>query len=258
LGVWDGADYGIASLSALKTVDSFGGGLLFSPQGHPLEKLRTKVDALPMPPKKVVLLAALRNCLYALYATPLVCGLAVTFFATVNVFSPGWLMRQSGGRRLGVRSGLPVALVSQYSDFQASLAIKAFRRRPKLVLRRKLLARELRSVVSGLNTSEIFVPETDDVSGSDFWQVLVYVSKPQEFQKFLWKYGIDSGSTSLSFLPGSSPDGGEKVALPVARKIHAGSLFLPMHPLFRQSAVSSLFDALADLEATEGEGKVSP
>jgi len=98
----------------------------------------------------------------------------------------------------------------------------------------------------------ITLPAVSNERRTSFWQLVVFVQKPEQLQKHLRKHGIDSGATSLSFLPDLISDNKNPLQsyrieieqLQNARKIYFNSLFVPCYPALTEQECKRIVAAL--------------
>lgn len=230
--LWVGSDYVFASLSALKPIDTLGGGLLFSPVGHSLQKIFTAERALDSQRRSNLLKFAVRNLAYAIYAKPLALKTALLIFRGLDRVAPGLVFRQVGKRSTVVREGLPRKIRTRYSDFQAQLGLEAISRIVRNTEARVANSAYLRDFLSR-SPKGVDVLEGTSPGESDYWQFVISVQNPHAWQRELWTWGVDSGATSLSFLPNCEHKaelvgGGKNFSR--ARHFYFNTLFLCNHP----------------------------
>lgn len=228
--LWEGADYVVASLSALKTIDTVGGGVLFSPSRRVGRDEELLIDCLASPNKMTLSKLALRNLLYAIYAIGPITRLSILVFRLGNRFSPGWALRQTGTRRSRPITGFAPSIFAGYSQVQARFGLQALQGWSERVAERTAISAGYELLINRSDCHAIEAFDSSGSLGSDYWQFAVFVNNPQDFQEFMWKRGIDVGSTSLSFLPRSLPGLEQKSALKSAARIYNFSVFLPNHP----------------------------
>lgn len=226
--VWTGFDYALASFSALKTIDSLGGGLLFSPKSHDLAGMRQRAALLPKASRSRLFAFSMRNLLYFLVAQTRLGRIMAATFPLIDSVRPGILLRFTGSRGLVVREVIDPGFSDQYSDFQASIATALISQSERVVLNRREIALEVRDFISAQERENFSSVCSDSDGESDFWQNCVYVKNPHFAQRALWKLGVDTASTSLSFLPKAEFPSQENLGeFPVAEKIYSNTIFLP-------------------------------
>lgn len=251
LRIWEGADYVIASLSALKTIDTVGGGVLFSPSRRVGRDEEGLIESLASPNKVTLSKLALRNLVYAIYAIGPITRLAILVFRIGNRFSPGWALRQTGTRRSRPIIGFAPSIFAGYSQVQARFGLQALQGWSERVAERRDISVEYERLINKSDCDSIHVVGSSGSLGSDYWQFAVIVNNPQDFQEFMWRRGIDVGSTSLSFLPRSRPGLEQKSELKSAERLYSLSVFLPNHPSLSHRQRESVRNAVNEWASLE-------
>ncbi len=244
-GVYNGlkvgrfGDIGIYSASSIKTLDTFGGGLLVCDKEQAHQNMRLEQGKLGKSKRllliKKIVIDLVRNLattrvIFALFTFP--------FIKLISRIKPKSMLKHTGGRNKEMISVLPKEWFVGYSSFQAEVGGKLLMEVPQ----------GNRERIKNVEKIKQQAPDTKFPTGIDgaenvYWQLPAYFDEPYTAQKFLSEKGVDTSTTSLeliSDLP-AYPDQG---ITPVARKIYDAGLFIPAYPGLSDGDINRICCAL--------------
>ena len=258
---------GFLSLTPLKPVSTFHGGMTIT-DDRALERELRRLDAAappPLPPPALLQLLLRDNVLHA--ATCPTWFSRVTWHGVragealrpevVREFQRGNLLNRPARRhRVTRRDALPAAMYARYSDLQAATGLRGLRtldegnrRRRELSLR--LLDRLRAAGVPGL------VSLTADADDCTFWRFPLWVDDPAQLEplrRHLRARGIDTSSTNLVCCSREEAFGEFRADTPEARRYVDEMIFLPMHPSLTTDDVDRVARAVAEFSARAPAG----
>lgn len=234
---------GFLSLTPLKPVSTFHGGMTVTHDRHLERELRRCVEASPppLPPREMLRLLARDQVLHA--ATHPAVFSRLTWYGVrageslrpevVREFQRGNLFNDPVRRRRVVRlDRLPERMLARYSDLQAATGLRGLRtlaagnaRRRELSLRLLGLLRE--AGVPGL----VRIPV--DEGDCTFWRFPLWVDDPARIpalRRRLLARGVDTSPTNLECCSREEAFAEWRADTPEARRYVDAMIFLPMHP----------------------------
>jgi dTDP-4-amino-4,6-dideoxygalactose transaminase len=245
---------GVFSISTLKPVSSFHGGVVVTDDDGLATRLRAAVDAWPTRPRSSLPRWLARDYAMHVVSQPAVLGTVgwpLLRWAerrapeAVRAFQRGRLCPSDdapGGDLQGAQ--VPAAWQISYSDYQADLALAALERLAVGTARRQrlagLLTAELRERhVPGLAAVE---PDSEPI----YWRLPLWVDDVRAVRAGLAARGVDTTTTNLRRCgPGTH-----------AEAFVERAIFLPLHPELRASDMVHIAAAVADTLADCSDGIV--
>ena len=245
---------GVFSISTLKPVSSFHGGLVVTDDDRLASRLQAAADALPPRSRRTLPAWLARDYSLHLASSPALLG------------SLGWpLLRWSERRapdaldafhRGGLWRGddppgaaldgdtVPRAWQVSYSDYQAELAIAALGHLAEGTTRRRRLARLLMAELQARDVTGL--PRI--VAGTEpaFWRLPLWASDVPTMRSGLAARGVDSTTTNLACCSREPHLAHLAADTPHARAFVDRALFLPLHPTLRASDMVHVAAAVAD------------
>jgi dTDP-4-amino-4,6-dideoxygalactose transaminase len=239
-------DASILSTSAVKTLDTYGGGLLFTNDANLHSKIRAIQISLPKPSLgmdlKKVTISFIKNTLTSrllfLFISPIV------FYLT---------RRESSKflRFVGMRSKLPIEILpkewfTKLASWQAVCGLR-------YVARVNETDRQRRSIAQKYGRVAPFVgSDLQENKNSVYWQCIVRSSNPRRARRELAKFGIDSAQTSLILLSELTSYGCDLSYLtPGARDLYYSGVYVPIYQQLTPAEIKRVCEALAHLRALD-------
>ena len=218
-------DVGIYSASSIKTLDTYGGGLLVCDEAQTQQKMEAaqgklfKAKRLPL--IKTIVIDLIRN----LATTRLIFSLfTFPFIRLAARINPQNVLKHTGERNKDMIKSLPKEWFISYSSFQAEVGEKFLtevhpgnQTRINNVSKIKQQARKTN------------FPKGTDQASNVYWQLLAFFNEPYKAQTHLNKSGIDTSITSLELISNLSAYPTQGIT-PVAQRICNNGLFIPSYP----------------------------
>ena len=232
----------IYSSSAIKQIDTFGGGHLFTDDDDLISTIRKEEQHLLPSKRRFLVKKAWVNLSYNLATTEIIFSLFV---------SPWLLMLNKFGfntdKMTGVRNKFPIKDLpeewfSKYTSFQASVGIKELKKVEDLDSSRITHAQKILDLGPSIRFGQ-----RKNRNNHSFWQLIAYADDPQKFMQTLSEYKVDSCTSSLELLsallgyPGSCDT-------PNAKKIHSQGIFIPCFATMSDSQKHKVYEAIQSFE----------
>ncbi len=234
-------DVGIYSSSSIKTLDTYGGGLVVSDQDQLIAQMR-KFQSELRPTKRIDLLKKIvTNLVRNVATTRYVFHFAV--FPLIRMMTKkqeGSMIRHVGNRATSMLKNIPDEWFSKYTSLQADIGLKIL---PHIEAGDQERVQNVELVKSLAKGPAHRFPMGVQNSQNVYWQMMVYVSSAEKAQKFFQLNKVDTSTTSLvniSNLP-SYPYQGHT---PNAAEIHKNGLFLPAYPGLPKKDVQHIVQTL--------------
>jgi dTDP-4-amino-4,6-dideoxygalactose transaminase len=220
-------DVGIYSSSSIKTLDTYGGGLLVTDDPSLNEIL--KKDQLQLkPPHRIGLIKKIFTDLIRNVATTRLVFHFLTFpmLRFMSKSRPDKTIKHLGLRDTQMLKSLPAEWFTRYTSFQAKIGLQLI---SGVEPEDKTRIKNVELVKSLTKTTKLRFPVGVPNSRNVYWQLMTYVRDPLAAQLHLHKRRIDTSTTSLvniSNLPAYPFQG----MTPNANFIHSNGLFIPAFP----------------------------
>lgn len=214
-------DASIYSSSAIKQIDTFGGGHLVSNDKDLIAKIR--LEQLNLHPSKRTFLIKkiLINLIYNIATNQIIFNLVVDPLLRIMKRLGSNVDKMTGDRDKFPIQTLPREWFGSYTSFQAKIGIDALKDLESFDSKRILHAHKILNLAKKMNFGQR--KNKDDHT---FWQLVAYAENPSAMIEILRSNGVDSCTSSLELLsalsnyPGSAP-------MANAIKIHTRAIFIP-------------------------------
>jgi dTDP-4-amino-4,6-dideoxygalactose transaminase len=235
-------DVGVYSASSIKTLDTYGGGLLVCDDSSINETLKTEQNKLS-PPVRGHLIKKIITDLVRNIATSRIVFHIIVFplIRLLNYFKPDMLVKQTGDRDKNMISSLPSAWFTWYTSFQAMIGLELLDKTD--IGDRKRLA-NVKEIKSNVNT--LSFPSGVENGENVYWQLVAYFEKPDKVRRYLHSKKVDTATTSLekiSSLPAYPYQG----KTPNADRLYTNALFIPCYPNIKDTDIKYLCDVLSNI-----------
>jgi perosamine synthetase len=214
-------DASIYSSSAIKQIDTFGGGHLVSNDKDLIAKIR--LEQLNLHPSKRTFLIKkiLINLIYNIATNQIIFNLVVDPLLRIMKRLGSNVDKMTGDRDKFPIQTLPREWFGSYTSFQAKIGIDALKDLESFDSKRILHAHKILNLAKKMNFGQR--KNKDDHT---YWQLVAYAENPSAMIEILRSNGVDSCTSSLELLsalsnyPGSAP-------MANAIKIHTRAIFIP-------------------------------
>ena len=250
LGTW--GDAAFFSISTLKTLSTFIGGLAITDDSDLADHLRARSEALPPPSPAVLALPIARELLLRAALQPAVFdNLLFPALQIADRIAPGLVDRiqhrsphADDDPRVARRAGMSDDLLFGFTELQARVGLDGLSRFDARTERRRAHARRLWDGLSSAGVGGLPVlPENADPV---WWRFPLWVDDPDGLRAHLRGYGLD---TTVSGLVCSSREpmfADFAAATPHAFELMDGMVFLPVHPDLDEADMDRTVDAVMD------------
>ena len=231
------------SASSVKTLDTYGGGFVFTNDQEIARSLSNKQRELSKPSRSRLIKKVQTDLIRNFASQPIV--FAFLTFPVLRFLT--WrggskLIKFTGDRDQQPLSSLPSGWFESYTSIQAKVGLQQIKQMEEKDLKRK-------SAINQINSSHNFNDRPIGADGGEniFWQYIVYADNFNEFQKQLTSRGVDCATTSLVKISGleSYPFQG---VTPNADRLYSNGVYLPCYHQLTKSQISRISNALSELE----------
>lgn len=253
IGAWGVA--GVFSLSTMKPVSSFHGGVVVTDDDALAREIRAVDAVFCRPPSRREAMTTvggwlLRDHALHLATHPQVFPMTWPFLRAAERWAPGAVDAAQRGRTPGRPSpvrmqrllAVPDGWRRPYSDFQATLALDALPKLDAGNARRQELGLRLvdRLTAAGVAGTPVLLERSQPV----FWRFPLWVQDVPRFRSRLAAMGVDSGQTNLDCCSESAAFGGRPGLAPQAASFVRDAVLLPMHPNLRATDMDRIARAV--------------
>ena len=236
-------DVSVYSASSVKTLDTYGGGFIFTDDDKMAKSLGDSQRELSKPSRSRLIKKVQTDLIRNFASQPIVFAL-LTFpvlrFLTWRGGSK--LTKFTGDRDQQPLPSLPAEWFESYTSIQAKVGLQQLKQMEEKDTKRK-------SAINQINISHNFKDRPIGKDGGEnvFWQYIVYADNFPEFQKQLTSRGVDCATTSLVKISGleSYPFQG---VTPNADRLYSNGVYLPCYHQLTKTQISRIANALSELE----------
>jgi perosamine synthetase len=236
-------DVSVYSASSVKTLDTYGGGFVFTDDDKMAKSLGDSQRELSKPSRSRLIKKVQTDLIRNFASQPIVFAL-LTFpvlrFLTWRGGSK--LTKFTGDRDQQPLPSLPAEWFESYTSIQAKVGLQQLKQMEEKDTKRK-------SAINQINISHNFKDRPIGKDGGEnvFWQYIVYADNFPEFQKQLTSRGVDCATTSLVKISGleSYPFQG---VTPNADRLYSNGVYLPCYHQLTKTQISRISNALSELE----------
>ena len=236
-------DVSVYSASSVKTLDTYGGGFIFTDDDKMAKSLGDSQRELSKPSRSRLIKKVQTDLIRNFASQPIVFAL-LTFpvlrFLTWRGGSK--LTKFTGDRDQQPLPSLPAEWFESYTSIQAKVGLQQLKQMEEKDTKRK-------SAINQINISHNFKDRPIGKDGGEnvFWQYIVYADNFPEFQKQLTSRGVDCATTSLVKISGleSYPFQG---VTPNADRLYSTGVYLPCYHQLTKTEISRIANALSELE----------
>ena len=236
-------DVSVYSASSVKTLDTYGGGFVFTDDDEMSKSLGDSQRELSKPSRSRLIKKVQTDLIRNFASQPIVFAL-LTFpvlrFLTWRGGSK--LTKFTGDRDQQPLPSLPAEWFESYTSLQAKVGLQQLKQMEEKDTKRK-------SAINQINSSHNFKDRPIGKDGGEnvFWQYIVYADNFPEFQKQLTSRGVDCATTSLVKISGleSYPFQG---VTPNADRLYSNGVYLPCYHQLTKTEISRIANALSELE----------
>jgi len=218
-------DVGIYSASSIKTLDTYGGGLLVCDESSTYQSLKktqlelhesSRIHLIEKIVTDYIRNVATSRVIFHLFVFPLL--------KIIAVLRPGSVMKHTGGRDQQMIKSFPKNWFEKYTTFQAKLGEELLPSVENSDLERKKNVLYLKSKIN----NSLF-PEGAANTENVYWQLVAFFDNPIKAQMVMCKLGVDTSTTSLEMIS-SLNNYAYQGNTPNAAYLYKHGMFIPSYP----------------------------
>jgi len=238
-------DVSVYSASSVKTLDTYGGGFVFTDDHEMARKLSDDQSRLSKPSRLRLLKKIQTDLVRNLASQPAI--FAILTFPILRLFDKrgvSELTKFTGDRDKKPISSLPSEWFESYSSIQAKVGLQQIKQMEKKD------ANRIRAV-NKLNNSHKFMdrPIGVDGGGNVYWQYIIYANDFKKLQRHLNSRGIDCATTSLVKISGLESYRFQGFT-PNADRLYSHGVYLPCYHQLTNAQISRVAKALSEIESS--------
>lgn len=238
-------DVGVYSSSSIKTLDTYGGGLLVTDNPAIFQELKKNQATLAAPNRFELLKkiytdlarnVATQRWIFHFFVYPLL--------KLVSMYNPEETMKHLGTRNLEMIKRLPADWFTKFTSLQAEVGMELIEKvDTEDRIRRSNVEKIKLTSVKAKNRFPKGIPAAENV----YWQFMAYFDKPYQIQKIMHSNKIDTSTTSLIHVA-NLPKYPYKAETPNARKLHVNGLFIPSYPGLSENDINHISRVINTIE----------
>lgn len=234
-------DIGVYSASSIKTLDTYGGGLLVCDDDVLEDSLRQEQARL-RPPLRIHLIKKIITDLVRNLATSRLIFHCVVFplLKYLSTRNPGSVIKHTGDRDKQMISQLPDEWFRSYTSLQARVGLETIGN--VQILDRKRLSNVVRIKSS---SASIDFPAGAEGGSNIYWQLMAYFDEPISTQKRWHSQNVDTATTSLLKIS-DLPAYPYRADTPNADRIYTNGLFIPCYPGLSETDLARITSVLSN------------
>lgn len=232
-------DIGIYSASSIKTLDTYGGGLMVCDEDE-LQRIMRSAQSDLDPAKRFLLIKKIVTDLIRNLATTrfIFTWFTFPFIRFMSRIRPERMLKHTGHRNREMIKHLPKNWFAGYSSLQAEAGERFL---IKVTDGNRIRIKNVNSIKKKASRTKF--PNGVDGAHNVYWQLPAYFEKPFAAQRFLSKYGVDTSTTSLELIS-NLPAYPYQAATPAASRIFHSGLFIPAYPGLSAADIDRICKAL--------------
>lgn len=232
-------DVGIYSASSIKTLDTYGGGLLVCESDELNNCFKLAQSELSPPLRLQLVRKIITDLVRNMATTRLLFHIAVLpLLRLINFYRPNSILKHIGDRNKDMIEELPWDWFSSYTSFQAEVGMRLIK---KVKEENAIRIANVKKIISSVPSASFPV----EMAGATntYWQLVAYFEKPYVVQKYLLAEKIDTSTTSLALIS-SLENYSYQEKTPNAIKLYNNGLFIPSYPGLNDKDIMRICDVL--------------
>lgn len=218
-------DVGVYSSSSIKTLDTYGGGLLVCDNDQLKKKLLKYQSDLQSPSRMHLINKVLTDLIRNLATSRFVFHfLTFPFIKIMSSLKPESMIKHTGEREKKMIDSLPKHWFHKYTSFQAKLGLKLL---GKVNASDQKRLKNVEFIKSNIKT-KIF-PRGAINTQNIYWQLVGLIDDPACFSKAMQKKGVDTSTSSLEKIS-TLPEYPFQGDTPNADYLYNHGFFVPCYP----------------------------
>lgn len=237
-------DVGIYSASSMKTLDTYGGGLLVC-DNHDLHKDMREDQRTLKPPERSILIKKIITDLVRNLATSRILFSLVVFplLRLLSYLKPDKYIKQTGDRDKGMIQTLPSEWFSTYTSLQALAGLEFMK---KLQSENAARIRNVQRLKSAISREAVIFPSGVSGARNVYWQLIGYISKAASVQRSMHRFGVDTARSSLLQISDLKAYPNQRIT-PNATRLYNTGFFVPSYPGLSEQDIGRVIDAFNTL-----------
>lgn len=234
-------DVGVYSASSIKTLDTYGGGLLVCDDDGIAQGFKAEQANLPPPVRKQLWQKIVTDLIRNIATSRVVFHFAVfPLLGLLNKLKPKSVLKHTGDRDKAMIAHLPSEWFYAYTSLQAQVGLEAIENLERLDEERQRNAARIKASAPAID-----FPLGVEGGENIYWQLPAYFNDPLATQKHWHSKKIDTATTSLLKISGL-PAYPYQEHTPNADRLHSNGLFIPCFPGLSETDLQRIGAVLND------------
>lgn len=233
---------GFFSLSTLKTVSAYFGGVIVTDDGAFRDRIRKYVlaDNPIIPPRGLFLRIIIKNIQLSIATQPIIFSLFTYYIikllskinpAFLTGFQRGNINLFTGEPDLVLRDAIPRNILFYFNDMQAALGMKVLNRLDKQNSQLRANARIFLQHIPDAHKARLCSNGLEDRQDV-YWRLPIITDDFRDFQRYLFRQGIDNSGTNLVCCSREEVFSAYSADTPSAAAVKEKMVFIPIHHSF--------------------------
>jgi len=237
-------DVGVYSSSSIKTLDTYGGGLLISNDAGLYHSLRTAQAELSRPRRKDLLGKILIDLVRNLATTRWLFHCLVFSFLRLKLkLGKSRAIQKIDTMNMPLRAALPQEWFTRFTSLQAEIGIEILPHVAKEDLARVKNVNRLKSL---LVRSKVNFPTGVTNAENVYWQLMAYFGDAAVTERYFYSNKIDTTTTSLIHIA-NLPNYPYRGVTPCAQRLHSNGFFIPAYPGLSEQDIQHIAQVLRQM-----------
>lgn len=237
---------GIYSASSIKTLDTYGGGLLVCEDEAIYQAMLDYQATLSKPVRSILIHKVITDLIRNLATTRLLFSLVVIhLLKLINRLSPESLVKQTGDRQKSMIQKMPEEWFSAYTSLQAEVGLSII---PRLAIQDKQRIENVEKLKMAISPEVIEFPKGVMGAKNVYWQLIGYVVSGSNIQRKIQSYGVDTARSSLLQIS-DLKEYPYQAETPNATRLYTKGYFVPSYPGLNDADLARVVNAFNSLKS---------
>ncbi len=235
-------DVGVYSASSIKTLDTYGGGLLVCQSDNLYSIFHKNQNELSTPSRKNLIKKIVTNLVRNLATTRIVFHFfTFPFIKIISFLKPGIAIKHTGDRNKEMLSHLPKRWFESYSCLQAKVGLKLLPTVETFDWQRVSNVEKIKS-----RSPKIKFPLGVSDAKNVYWQLVAYFDNAEKIQHYFHSKKLDTSTTSLAKIS-NLPNYPYQGKTPNADMLYSKGCFIPSYPYLSEEDINYIIGVLNEI-----------
>ena len=220
-------DVGVYSASSIKTLDTYGGGLLITNNNKIFKSMLIEQAKLKLSKRSFLIRKILTDIIRNVATNRFVFSIFVIHLLKIwSRISPNSLLKQTGDRDISMINSMPAEWFQSFTSLQAKIGLSIIPRLYHQDIERINNVERLKSMIK---PKAVIFPSGVKDSRNIYWQLIGYIKNNIEVQRKIQSFGVDTARSSLLQISNLKAYSYRKNT-PKASNLYNNGYFIPSYP----------------------------